>query len=42
MVEQQNNLPDNHPALDFLRKNPKEANNFKAKYGYLPSWAQAK
>lgn len=32
-------LPDNHPAIKFLRDNPSQASNFKAKYGYLPAWA---
>jgi len=39
---QQNQLAENHPAIEFLRKNPSRANSFKAKYGYLPSWALTK
>jgi len=35
-------LSDNHPAIEFLRKNPATANKFKERYGYLPSWAVTK
>jgi len=35
-------LPKNHPALDYLRKNPQTAAKFKARYKYLPSWAEGK
>jgi len=37
-----NQLDENHPAIKFLKENPSQANNFKAKYGYLPSWATIK
>lgn len=37
-----NELPENHPAIKFLKDNPSQASNFKAKYGYLPDWAVSK
>jgi hypothetical protein len=35
-------LPENHPALKFLRDNPNTKALFKARYKYLPSWAEDK
>jgi len=41
-LEQPRELPENHPALAYLRNNPQTAAKFKARYKYLPSWAEGK